>query len=99
MAVDTEFHRYPQTVRQDSTIRGNSLFRQLAAILQRRISPITTKSILKLLMEKEKLDPWTLTRAELEILFQSKVFQRIRLYCEQEQLTSIMLDLAELIEE
>jgi hypothetical protein len=77
---------------------GNVVFQGLVAILDRYMSPISTRAILDTVLRNEGLDPDTLQAKDMETIFQNGVFGGIRMFCDPKKLPEVMLELAEFAE-
>ena len=74
---------------------GNGVFQGLVAILDRYMSPISTRAILDTVLRNEGLDPNTLQSKDIDTVLQNGVFGGIRMFCDPEKLPEVMVALAE----
>lgn len=75
-----------------------NLARSFRTVLERYLSPITVEVILKRVYTESGVNPGTLTRGDLERIYQERLSLCVKMFCDQKQLTDIMLDLADLLE-
>lgn len=71
----------------------------LRSVLERHLSRINVDAILRKVYQSEKIEPQHMTAADLERIFQNSLFNSIRMFCEPRKLTTVMLDLADLLED
>lgn len=67
-------------------------------MLERYLSSITVDSILRKAEGQGGLQLSQMTTKDLERLYQERISLSVKMFCDDEQLSDIMLDLAELIE-
>lgn len=71
----------------------------LRSVLERHLSRINVDAILRKVYQSEQIEPERMTAADLERIFQNSLFNSIRMFCEPRKLTTVMLDLADLLED
>ncbi len=71
---------------------------QLRSVLYQYLSKITVDGVLRRIYREEKIDPDTMSKHDLERIYQSSLFLTVRLFCAPEELSNAMLDLADLLE-
>jgi hypothetical protein len=87
--------RSPLRSKPNPAREGNVLFQELTAVLDRYMSPISTRAVLETVLRKEGLDPYTLEKKDIETIYQNGVFGGIRMFCDPKDLPELMLALAE----
>ena len=75
-----------------------TLARSFRSVLERYLSGITVDAILKRVYTEAGVSPGSLTRADLERIYQEQLSLCIKMFCDESRLTEIMLDLADLLE-
>ena len=71
----------------------------LRSVLERHLSRINVDAILRKVYAAEDIQPQSMTSADLERIFQNSLFTAVRMFCDPRKLPSVMLDLADLLEE
>jgi len=71
----------------------------LRSVLGRHLSQINVDAILRKVYQSEQIEPQRMTAADLERIFQNSLFNSIRMFCDPRKLTTVMLDLADLLED
>lgn len=79
-------------------MNNNATDKALRSVLSRHLSQLNVDAILRKVYQDEALNPQTLTPADLEQIFQNSLFSAVRMFCDPRQLTTVMLDLADLVE-
>ena len=72
--------------------------KSLRSVLSRHLSQLNVDAILRKVYQDESLHPQTLTADDLERIFQNSLFSAVRMFCDPRRLTTVMLDLADLVE-
>lgn len=70
----------------------------LRLVLERHLSRINVDAILRKVYQAEQIEPQRMTAADLERIFQNSLFTAVRMFCDPRRLPTVMLDLADLIE-
>ncbi len=71
----------------------------LRLVLGRHLSQINVDAILRRVYEAEQIQPQRMTTSDLERIFQNSLFSSVRMFCDPSRLPTVMLDLADLMED
>ena len=80
-------------------MEDNQVDRSLRLVLERHLSRINVDAILRKVYQAEEIQPQRMTNTDLERIFQNSLFTAVRMFCDPRKLPSVMLDLADLVED